>query len=268
MGWFSRSAHVDEQLSAYLDGELNARQAKAVERHLVACVACSALLEDLRAAKSMLAATPRETPRRSFVLGPEYARQRFRQPRPKRSAWSFAPAAALAVLVALLVVDLGSFTSTSNKSTSSSETANAQKSTAARQATASDSSASGAAGAAAPSAPGAGGLAEPPATHEGAAPLPAQTPATTLGAQSVPSTAPSAGSSGSTSADSSGAASSAGPTAPDVFAAPAVPSEAPPNQPPNGSGFSLSTLRILEILAAVAFVSSSLYVLVRPRLKS
>ena len=45
MGWFSRSAHPEDQLSAYIDGELDTRQAENVARHLASCVECAAVLE-------------------------------------------------------------------------------------------------------------------------------------------------------------------------------------------------------------------------------
>jgi hypothetical protein len=112
MAWFRRAAHPEEQLSAYVDGELDARARRRVEAHLAGCDACSALLAELQVTKSMLAALPRQEPRRSFRLGPQYAAQ----PRPvaRRSAWTFAPAAALTVLVALLAVDLAGLSSSSN----------------------------------------------------------------------------------------------------------------------------------------------------------
>jgi len=112
MAWFSRVAHPEDQLSAYVDGELDARARRAVEAHLAGCEACTALLAELQATKSMFAALPREEPRRSFTLGPQYAVK----PRSavQRTAWTLAPAAALTVLVALVVVDLADFSNTSN----------------------------------------------------------------------------------------------------------------------------------------------------------
>jgi anti-sigma factor RsiW len=114
MAWFRRSKHPEEQLSAYIDGELDDRGRRAVEAHVAACDACSALLDDLRTTKSMVAALPVATPRRSFTLGAEYAVP----PKPvtRRSAFTFAPAVALTVLVALLFADFTSLPgSTSNE---------------------------------------------------------------------------------------------------------------------------------------------------------
>jgi hypothetical protein len=110
MFWFRRGDHPEEQLSSYLDGELSARQSQAVERHLADCGACAALLEELRAAKTMLSSLPRRTPPRSFVLGPEYARERP-APRPRWSSMALAPAAAMSLFLALVAVDLGAFSS-------------------------------------------------------------------------------------------------------------------------------------------------------------
>jgi len=56
MGWFRRREHDHEQLSAYLDGELNPREAEILEGHLAACDACAALLEELRGTRAMLSA--------------------------------------------------------------------------------------------------------------------------------------------------------------------------------------------------------------------
>ncbi|HET6341434.1 MAG TPA: zf-HC2 domain-containing protein, partial [Gemmatimonadota bacterium] len=41
------SEHATERLSAYLDGDLDAPDREAVERHLAVCGECAALLEDL-----------------------------------------------------------------------------------------------------------------------------------------------------------------------------------------------------------------------------
>ncbi len=270
MGWFRRSEHPEEQLSAYLDGELNARQANAVERHLAGCVACSALLEELRSAKSMLAAMPRETPRRSFVLGSEYARERVPARPPRRSALTFAPAIALTVFVALLVVDLGSFTSSSS-STSHNEAAGTSKTTASRQAVATDSAVT------APSVEGftpetpnaaAGAAAQAPRPQTAAPPD--GTPLTTFAAPIAPN-ASSPNGSAPPQADSgvvtsSGAADSVA-SGPNVFGAAETPAVQPVAQPANGTGSGPSTLRILEIFAGAAFLSSSFFVFAWPRLK-
>lgn len=115
MGWFRRREHDEEQLSAYLDGELDARQSNAVERHLASCDPCRALLEEMRETRSLLRNLPAEAPSRSFVLGPAYENAPARPATPpRRPALAFAPAAALVVFVALLFVDAGGFSTSSS----------------------------------------------------------------------------------------------------------------------------------------------------------
>lgn len=46
------SEHMTEQLSAYLDGELDSVSTAAVERHLAQCQACAGTLDQLRAVKT------------------------------------------------------------------------------------------------------------------------------------------------------------------------------------------------------------------------
>jgi anti-sigma factor RsiW len=105
MAWFRRSAHPEEELSAYVDGELGERARRAVERHLAGCEACSTLLEELQDTKALVRELPRPVLRRSLTLGPEFAAEPRPEPAPRRSPFVFAPAVALTVLVALLFVD-------------------------------------------------------------------------------------------------------------------------------------------------------------------
>src|SRR5439155_20158450 len=49
-------AELNEQLTAYLDGELNAPARAAFERHLQACAACQLDLEQLRATRAAVQA--------------------------------------------------------------------------------------------------------------------------------------------------------------------------------------------------------------------
>jgi anti-sigma factor RsiW len=109
MFWFRRSVHPEEELSAYVDGELGERARGAVERHLASCEACSALLRELQDAKSLLSELPKPRLRHSLALGPEFAVERRPALAPHRSPFSFAPAVALTVLVALLFVDAANF---------------------------------------------------------------------------------------------------------------------------------------------------------------
>jgi anti-sigma factor RsiW len=200
MAWFNRGAHPEEQLSAYVDGELDARARATVQSHLTECEACSALVDELRQTKSMLAALPRQESPRSFALGPQYAVPRRAALRPSR--FGFAPVAALTVLLALLFVDAADFSRTSSSDDSAAGGAStADLPTAARQAesaekddagaAASDSSRTpfSAAGSAesspnsgtptAPNAQGASATPIPPA-QDRAAPAPEESPQATL----------------------------------------------------------------------------------------
>lgn len=105
MTWFRRSVHPEEDLSAYVDGELGERARRVVETHLASCEACSTLLRELQGTKSLLSELPRVEPRRSLALGPEFAVERRVAPAPRRPSFTFAPAVALTILVGLLFVD-------------------------------------------------------------------------------------------------------------------------------------------------------------------
>ncbi len=106
MSWFRRSAHLEEELSAYVDGELSERASRAVETHLASCEACSGLLAELQDTKSLLSELPKVEPRRSLVLGPEFAIER-KAATPRRASFTSAPAAvALTFLVALVFADV------------------------------------------------------------------------------------------------------------------------------------------------------------------
>jgi Putative zinc-finger len=96
------SGHVQERLSAYLDGELAVADRQAVEAHLQLCDECGRHLEDLAAVDELARALPVEAPGGYFEALP--ARVRFKvAPRRRRApripAWSWAVAAALLVAV-------------------------------------------------------------------------------------------------------------------------------------------------------------------------
>jgi anti-sigma factor RsiW len=57
-----------ERLSAYLDGELTAEEAHALEAHLPTCPDCQAALASLRSVHTLLAAMPQVRAPRSFTL--------------------------------------------------------------------------------------------------------------------------------------------------------------------------------------------------------
>jgi hypothetical protein len=278
MAWFRRDAHPEEQLSAYVDGELDSRARRFVQAHLATCGACSALVDELRQTKSMVASLPRPVAPRAFVLGPEYAVPRRASAR--RSSFTFAPVAALTVLLALLFVDASNF----SNSTSSDEVGEATSGgapAAARQAesTQKDSAAG---------APQDGFQAPQPtpATQTGTGTAATQVPPTTRVAESdtgtganqpqaassaadasatpQPFRAPQTAESAPTQAPLAAGGVDATPVAsvPQERAAPGDTEEGPtatldvPQAGPEDSSGGLSTLRIMEIVAGAALVAS------------
>jgi len=275
MGWFRRNEHDEEQLSAYLDGELSSRHAENVEKHLASCDSCAALLEELRGTRALLSALPSHTPGRSFVLGAEYGRAPVRDAAPpKRFGLALAPAVAASVFVALLFVDLADFSSTSSDEDGGTFTAALD-----RQAT-DDASSAGSLGAT-------GGAGAPSA---GQAPEAANS--TADGSDSMATKAEEAEATPEAGAGSGPAAGGVGggietpegppaalsaealPTpAPDVARDAAVgeADEAPSPEPlafeaPADDGDGVTTLRLLQVVAALAFLASGLYVFVWPRI--
>jgi anti-sigma factor RsiW len=263
MGWFGRNEHDEERLSAYLDGELDPRQAEIVERHLSTCSACTALLEELRGTKMMLSALPAQAPRRSFVLGVEHARAPARQATPpRRLSWALAPAAALSVFVVLVFVDLAA-----NTSTSSDESAGTF--TAASVPEAADDASAGGGSTAATGAP-------PAAENTGSEAGPMIDSAT---AEDAPQPEAPADAQGSTAAAgaaqtqedgealrSSGVEATPG----DGNTAVDAPDEEPAPEPaafeaPDDKDGGISTLRVLQVVAGAAFLASGFYVFVWPR---
>lgn len=90
--------HEGDRLSAFLDDELDERDALAVTRHLARCGECRDELEDLRSTRAALRSLPQVEPSLAWmvetaVLGPGEAR---------RSRW--APAVLATVAVALAMV--------------------------------------------------------------------------------------------------------------------------------------------------------------------
>jgi anti-sigma factor RsiW len=284
MGFFNRSEHPQELISAFVDGELAARQSESVARHIAGCDECTALLGELREARAMLAALPREAPRRSFVLGPEHARGRVAaaaRQAPRRSSFSFAPAIAATVLIGLLFADAINLQSSSQDESTGGLAGASQRDLAGRQsiedgskgapmpATAAESANSTTAadsavtpmsgGGAGPGTAPATGPVAPPATGPG---VPAATPVTGQTGSTAPPP-PNTGR-GNLPAQTAGPLSTFG-------------TEGGPPQPAeDADGFAgaedeeddggVSTLRVLQILATIALVGSVLYVYVRPRI--
>lgn len=73
---FSRPRHAsNDDLSAYLDGQLEADARGRVQSHVDACAPCRAALEELRAVRSALRELPRAAVPRSFALREADVRQ-------------------------------------------------------------------------------------------------------------------------------------------------------------------------------------------------
>ena len=101
------------RLSAYLDGELPAGRARAVERHLAGCAACAARLEGLRRAQAALRAIPRSAPPaegwarlREQMAVPALAPAGAAVPR-RLPAWGLAAAGLLMLVAASLYLASG-----------------------------------------------------------------------------------------------------------------------------------------------------------------
>ncbi len=111
MFWFNRHRRLRDQLSAHIDGELDASAAERLERHLAECGRCRQEMEQLRATVAALQELPAVEPPRSFTLSPE--RVAPRPPMPVASPLAFgariAAAGVAATLAVVLVVDLGDF---------------------------------------------------------------------------------------------------------------------------------------------------------------
>jgi len=78
---------LEALLSAYLDGELSAKERQTVEAHLAGCSRCRELLADLQRVKDLVAALPLESPPRPVIL-------------PRRPVRRLAELAALAAVLA------------------------------------------------------------------------------------------------------------------------------------------------------------------------
>ena len=111
MFWFNRHRSLRDQLSAYIDGELDASATERLESHLAECGRCRQEMEQLRATIAALQGLPAVEPPRSFTLSPERAALRPRMPVTSPLAFGARMAAAgvAAALAVVLVVDLGDF---------------------------------------------------------------------------------------------------------------------------------------------------------------
>jgi len=113
MLWLNRHRRFRLWLSAYLDGELTAAEAEALERHLIACPACQREMESLRATVLALNDLPQEEIPHSFTLTPQQAGRPAASLRPALRApvlslgMRLASATLALALAVILVIDLG-----------------------------------------------------------------------------------------------------------------------------------------------------------------
>jgi hypothetical protein len=70
MPWFNSHCRFQEQLSAYIDAELPAKDALALDAHLQSCDACARELEELRLTSAALQELPELQAPHSFALSP------------------------------------------------------------------------------------------------------------------------------------------------------------------------------------------------------
>jgi Putative zinc-finger len=86
-----------EELSAYLDHELDAATQARIAEHVAGCHECRARLDGLRETVTAIRAMPMETPPRTFTI-----------PEQRRQAWRWAPAGWIGgAAVALLLIAVG-----------------------------------------------------------------------------------------------------------------------------------------------------------------
>ena len=101
--WRRKHPIRDEELSAYVDGQLDAAAGARLEAHIESCAACRDTLVELRAVRAAMAAMPRSSAPRSFTL-----REEDVQPQPSRGAFA-ALGAAPALLGGVATVALVAF---------------------------------------------------------------------------------------------------------------------------------------------------------------
>ncbi len=228
----------ETELGAFVDGRVPPDRLVALQAHIESCAQCAARVADLRSLKSLLASLPQERPQRPLTLSPAMAAAPTTAARQRPSAPIWAPALALSVLVLLLAVDIvGPASSSSRQASDASLATSQQKSTAAGAESGAFSNA------AAPTIP-------PPRTGDASAAPVAPQPQTAAGAaaQAASPAAAAQASSPPAAADSARAA-----------AAPTVAAPATHTTPSAESGSSWSVLRVLEVLAGVAFLISLAY---------
>ena len=106
----STHGRLRDQLSAYVDGEVEGAAAQRLEKHLAGCDGCRLELEQLRATVAALHDLPEAQAPRSFTVSAERAAGRRPQTRaaaPLALGVRLAAAGVAVALAAVFVVDLG-----------------------------------------------------------------------------------------------------------------------------------------------------------------
>lgn len=105
----NRNCRRSEELSAYLDGELDEKSRLKFETHLGGCFACKEMLQDLRCLRECFQSLPQQE--MGFDLAPAVlAESRRRAPptrRPSFSLWQLLPASFAAAATVSLGIFLG-----------------------------------------------------------------------------------------------------------------------------------------------------------------
>lgn len=108
MLWFKSHRRFQEQLSAYIDGELPEKDALALDAHVESCDACAREFEELRLASAALQELPDVEAPRSFKLSPaDVARPAAPAVHSLNSGLRLTGAGLAAALAILLVLDTG-----------------------------------------------------------------------------------------------------------------------------------------------------------------
>ncbi len=108
MLWFKSHRRFQEQLSAYIDGELLEKDALALDAHVESCDACAREFEELRLASAALQELPDVEVPRSFRLSPaDVARPAAPAAHSLNSGLRLTGAGLAAALAILLVLDTG-----------------------------------------------------------------------------------------------------------------------------------------------------------------
>lgn len=99
------SSHALMQISAYLDGQLSARETNEIAHKIQTQPEYRQAFEELKRTRLVLRNTPRRKPPHNYYLTPQLVKQRIRQPLVVRQ-FGFASALASFFLVAFLLADL------------------------------------------------------------------------------------------------------------------------------------------------------------------